>query len=142
MEDVYINYHTSFELNEQDWTATPVINKDDFSIWIFPTEQSPHINIYEGSMTLSTKCCRLSLIEPKYLFTSDCDVEDWILTDEEKRRLIAILQSQNNTIGFFGESSDTVWDYIIKLYNFQVYCNTGIKCILPEDLPIPDYRKL
>lgn len=141
MGDYYINYHTSLNLFEFDWMAVPIINKHNFSIWLFPSEQYPHMNIYEGNMTLSKKCCRVSLLNPEYINPTDCDIDSWILSKEEKDDLVKILTSKNTTNIFPGIAS-TIWECIIRGYNFELYCRTGIQESIPYNQKMPDYMKL
>lgn len=141
MGGYYINYHTSLDLVEFEWRAVPIITKGKFSIWIFPSGQYPHMNIYEGNITLSKKCCRLSLLEPKYLHPTDCDIHNWILSKEEKDDLVKLLTSKNTTNIFPGIAS-TIWECIIRGYNFELYCRTGIQESIPYNQKMPDYMKL
>lgn len=141
MGGYYINYHTSLDLIEFEWRAVPIINKGKFSIWIFPSGQYPHMNIYEGNITLSKKCSRVSLINPEYIFPKDCDIDNWILSKEEKDDLIKLLTSKNTTNIFPGIAS-TIWECIIRGYNFELYCRTGIQESIPYNQKMPDYMKL
>lgn len=135
----YMNYHRSRELDEYSSSPIKVITKGEFSIWCFPSPKYPHINIYEKNMTTATKCARVSLITPEYLYPEDCDISNWNLSIDKKRILIEILQSENITGDF--EDAKTIWDYIIYSYNFEMKCS-GYNCRLPYNLPIPDYMKL
>lgn len=135
----YIDYHKSKELDENSSSPIKIITKGDLSIWCFPSQKYPHINIYERNMTTATKCARVSLVAPKYLYPKDCDISIWKLSDSEKKELINILQSDNTTEEF--EDIKTVWNYIIRSYNFEMRCS-GYDYRLPYNLPIPDYMKL
>lgn len=135
----YIDYHRSRELDEYSSSSIKVITKGEFSIWCFPSPKYPHINIYEKNMTTTTKCARVSLIAPEYLYPEDCDISNWNLSINEKKILIETLQSENITGEFKG--AKTVWNYIIYSYNFEMMCS-GYKYRLPEDLPMPNYMEL
>ena len=79
---MYVNYHESKELREDINISFPVKYYPEYKIDIFciVTKENPHINIYYGEGAWSaTKCARISLLEPKYLYPKDCDIPVWIL---------------------------------------------------------------
>ena len=107
---------------------------------------TPYFRLYYGENNYrnldSSKMCRISLLEPKYL---GLEGEDLILNKEQKIRLIEILKSQTD-----GDNISN-WDMIICLYNrfhhdYEQYNNDDFirlkeNMILPN-LIIPDYTKL
>lgn len=91
-------------------------------------------NEYRGFVKYSTaKMCRISLLEPKYLGLKG---EDLILTQEQKIRLIEILNSP-----YEYHPSETLWEAIIGYYNV-FHRDMEHDTYLNEKLPMPDYTKL
>lgn len=133
---MYVNYHDSKELKEDYNISILIAKKYNMSIWCFPTIDNIHINVYCGSMSESTKCARISLLEPKYIIARDCDIPHWDLTNEDKNHLIDILKSKNES-GFFRNRASTYWDFLILSIN-----NEFGYTMIQEDLPIPDYTLL
>ena len=141
---MYVNYHESKELHEDYNISFSIKYYPEYNIDIFcmVTKENPHINIYYGKgMWSATKCARLSLLEPKYLYPTDNDIPNWVLSEDEKCNIINIFKSPNPTT-FFINITNTVWDLIVHWYNFEFYCNFGKEEFLPKDLPMPDYTLL
>lgn len=142
MEGLYINYHDSKQLKEDYNISFYMGFYKDYKISIFcmVTEDDPHINIYydERGMWTATKVARVSLLEPKYLIPSDCDIDIWVFNTEEKMLLLSILKSESISCSGAGY---TAWEDIIRKFNLEAECN-NYKRRLPEDLPIPNYMKL
>lgn len=141
---MYVNYHESKELREDINISFPVKYYPEYKIDIFciVTKENPHINIYYGEGAWSaTKCARISLLEPKYLYPKDCDIPVWILSEDEKCKIINIFKSSNPTM-IFKDTANTIWELIVQCYNFEIYCNFGNEEFLPKNLPMPDYMKL
>ena len=55
--------------------------------------------------------------------------------------MVKILTSKNTTNIFPGIAS-TIWECIIRGYNFELYCRTGIQESIPYNQKMPDYMKL
>lgn len=142
MEELIINYHESEQLKEDYDISFYMGYYKDYKISIFcmVTEEDPHINIYYGEegMWKTTKVARISLLEPKYLVPTDCDIDLWIFNTEEKMLLLSILESESISCSGSGY---TAWEDIIRKFNFEAECN-NYSCRLPYNLPIPDYMKL
>jgi len=67
------------------------------------------------SYTKETKCCRISLDEPKYIYHKNRKgVMDWNLTKSDKKELIEMLNSQSTI-----NKDLTVWENILYTYNLD-----------------------
>ena len=105
---------------------------------------TPYFRLYYGENNYrdldSSKMCRISLLEPKYL---NLEGEDLILNKEQKIRLIEILNSPCP-----GCEEIRVWDQILGHYNFFHKDNIDFNDLgvqfepISYDLQIPDYTKL
>lgn len=131
-----VNYHESKNLKEDYNISILVAQKYNMSIWCFPTIYNIHMNVYHNSMSTSEKCARISLLEPRYIIARDCDIPHWNLSDNDKKHLIDILKSKNES-GFFRKKASTYWEFMILSIN-----NEFGYMAFPKNLPIPDYTKL
>lgn len=137
-----VNYHESKELGEDYNISFPIGYYPDYNMELYciVTEKNPHIILYHGSISNADKCTRISLLSTEYIIASDSDIDNWVLTKEEKDKLISILQSRSS-MSLLSRYNLSVWEYIIKLYNNEMeYINESK--IIPNDSQIPDYTKL
>ena len=122
----------------------------------------PYLTIYDGMRyRFSTKICRISLLEPKYIkvpFNGN-DAKDWILNKNDIRKLIKLLNN-NDALSIKTTRSNKIfltnWEYAIISFNrvsgygqekTEKLIRKNPKYIkkrnlLPFNLPMPDYTKL
>ena len=97
-----------------------------------------------------TKCCRISILNPNFLYHSNKrGVKDWALTESDKRELIKILNSKHDE-----HPELTVWQMILFTYNedrfgmrYQVFTDDTWKdedypYAFRKDFPMPNYHQL
>ena len=131
----------SKELSEECWCEFIVINFNTnnkrFSIYVTPPTSGNklYFKVLDRDWNNSIKCARISLLKPEYIHCSDCELDEWILNDQEKKDLVDVLQTKI----YLGEM--TYWQYLTDQYDFQTK-------FLPNynpniiNLPMPDYMKL
>ena len=120
-----INYHQSKSLNEHHEMSFIHYRDTNILIYVYITDL-PHINILSPPYLYeSNKVARLSILEPKILVADDCDLPTWELSDNDIDMIYNILYVS--------------WNQLIESYNFNCFFE---KHKIPEDLPMPDYKKL
>lgn len=109
------------------------------TIMVYPdcsSNKRTYFKIFNGTTIYeSTKVATIMMDAPEYGLSQAFGKEAWILDEKEVEWLYDFLQSKPK--GFYGE---TVWQRITQGYNNEIEAVPGPT--LPEDLPIPDYRKL
>ncbi len=87
----------------------------------------------------ATKSTRISFLEPKYEFGVSYDKSIWFLNENEKQVLYDFLKTPIEWSSRVGIHN--VWQAAIWAFNNEVQADDDSR-MLPEDLPIPDYRML
>lgn len=82
----------------------------------------------------ATKMARISFLEPKYELGTSFNKSVWFLSEQEKSDLCVFLNQPKY-------SRDSVWHAIIAAFNNEVQADDDSR-MLPENLPMPDYRRL
>lgn len=99
-----------------------------------------YFKLYNDScIEKATKQARISILEPEYIIPPISYKERWILNNDEKEKLIKILQTNMDIQGM----QYTVYEYIKFSYKEQRYGMHSLN--VPENfmkLPMPDYTKL
>ena len=106
-------------------------------IRVYPQEDmEPHFMLIDDEPPHTTKKIGISLFEPKYIkLPLERKEQDWILSADEKRELMKILNEQN---GFRRKyRKRTNWQAVLGDYNWELN-----EQVVPEDLPMPDYMQL
>lgn len=125
----------SFALSELDELTKVVARYDNNSIYVSsPTLRGDliYFKIYNNPVLWkATKCARISMLDPQYVYAPDVDKRSiWILSNEEKSRLIEVFNTQTE-----------LWAKIKNEFIFQSeYENLNADFI--ENLQLPDYSQL
>ena len=114
-------------------------SNEEITIMVYPdcsSNKRTYFKIFNGTTIYkSTKVATIMMDAPEYGLSQAFGKEAWILSEEEVEWLYNFLQSKPEH--FYGE---TVWQRIIRGYNNEIEGVPGPT--LPEDLPMPDYRRL
>lgn len=116
-------------------------NRESGSFIVCPSECTiPSIKVFNKFIggyhyVSNVKMCRISLLEPKYIYGVG---SDWVLSDDEKIELMRVL---NETITTWDGKVMTTWEAILNEHNNDI-AEMIYQNFVPEDLPIPDYTKL
>ena len=122
----------SKELGEHSQIEARVVDSGNdgnfrYTIYVHPSENCKlvYFQIYDDiNIFDAKKIARISMLNPEYIHCSDCSKEEWILSEEEKRALIPIIQYNWENILF--DFKDNRWSF--------------------EDefawIPMPDYTQL
>ena len=109
------------------------------SIMVYPdfsSNKRTYFKVFNGkTLHNSTKVATIMMDAPEYGLSQAFGKEAWILDEKEVEWLYNFLQSELE--GFSGE---TVWQRIIKGFNNETEYERDT--LIPEDLPMPDYRML
>lgn len=92
----------------------------------------------------SDKCCRISLLEPKYIYVKDKNIKkEFELNDIQKKILVEELNKPFHSEGKLNNIKiNTRWKYLIFRFNEIRKRNNPLLTLLDYDIPIPDYTKL
>lgn len=99
-----------------------------------PQKKAYFVLFNHWRLGLATKCARISFLEPKYELGTSFNKSVWFLSEQEKSDLCAFLNQPKH-------SYDSIWRSIIAAFNNEVQADDDSR-MLPEDLPMPDYRRL
>lgn len=112
-------------------------NLDNIKVYIHPPIKDTglvyfklygEINPGEHYIWTAKKCARISMLNPEYIRCTDCSMDDWILSYNEREYLCNLL-------------TDDIWNSLLYTYYNEVeYMYKNPERILY--LQMPDYSKL
>lgn len=135
----------SKELTEYDGIMFTVLPFEYNNEWYIscqpPLEHEPYFIIQNGGYSSHTKKARISIKEPKYIHCSDDPMEEWILNDEEKIKLIELLNLPCKKVYSYEKSELTLWEFMLAEYEYNSESKIArYRKVL--GLPMPDYTQL
>lgn len=147
------HYDVSEELKEIDDFSDDIIQSNiptrypidgpKISITYYPSAINGlwYFSVHDNHALNHNKLSRISMYKPEYIICNDATIPMWILNKEEKETLYKILNMPISTfMTYMKPKPTTAWQFLIKTMNV-ILENFDLQ-LVPEDLPMPDYRLL
>ena len=140
-------YQCSLELGEAETYIECIHCEEGFGVYIYSYFNKPHNDdIYfvvcnHLDIRKATKITRIKLFKHRYKIAKDNPADEFVLSADQKKRLIEILNMKYRGIRMYFEGTN--WECILHIYDWCTYNNSKMRNLLKKAKhKMPDYTKL